>query len=315
MLRDYIIPAILLLCSSFSWFIGVNYFINEFYQLSWTFLLFALIFIGYIIITKNFSPGFIKDERTRYSFNKGIMIVSFVVGLFVLFRIWVEDTESLIVSYGILAAGIAIAIQDVFRNFVGGIIIAAMSVYRVGDRVEIGGTFGDVMDIGLMSTTMMELSDWDSGEQPTGRISVMPNSFVISEVVYNYTKDHNFIWDEITIPLTYDSDWKEAISDFLNIVRSETGDISLSAEKEIERLGEKYYLPKKVTEPFVYVKITDNWIELRLRYVTDAKNRRIQYDRLNRILAEKIFSSDKYSIGSENMEISGKQEIYLLKKS
>jgi len=309
MLRDYVVSILLITGSALLWLLGRNYYGDILFKLSWTLLSFAVVFICLKIITGKISKRIIRDQKTRYTFNKGIMILSIIVLILATIRIWVENTESLTISFGIIAAGVAIALQDLFRNFVGGIIIALSGVYRVGDRVEMGDDFGDVMDIGIMNTTLMELKEWVEGEQPTGRLSIIPNSIVITSTIHNYTKDHNFIWDEIMVPLTYESDWKSAIHEFLEMLKAETGELSIQADQEIDRLGEKYYLPKKVTEPSIYIRLTDNWIELHLRFVTDTRNRRITHDRLSRLIMEKISGSDKYEIASENMIVVGSHKV------
>lgn len=314
MLRDYLISVLLIICSALLWLLANRFYGDVLFKSSWTLLSLAVVFICYKIIAGNLARKVIKDKKTRYTFNKGILVLSIIVLAFAIVRIWVENTESLTISYGIIAAGVAIALQDFFRNFVGGIVIALTGVYRVGDRVEMGDSFGDVMDIGILNTTLMELKGWVEGEQPTGRLSIIPNSIVISGTIHNYTKDHNFIWDEIMIPLTYESDWKGAISEFLEMLKNETGELSTQADEEIERLGEKYYLPKKVTEPSIYVRITDNWIELHLRFVTDSRNRRITHDRLSRLIMEKVSGNEKYEIASENMIVFGDHKVRIIDK-
>lgn len=313
MLRNYIIPIVLFSASALFWFLNDYYQEQIYYQLFLSFLLTGILFVGYEIITGRITKKVIKDRKTQITFNKGIMVISAIIFLILIIQIWVENTESLVLSYGIIAAGVAIALQDLFRNFVGGIIIALTSVYKIGDRVEVEGSVGDIMDIGIMSTTMMEIKGWIAAEQPTGRLVIIPNSIVITDRIYNYTKDHNFIWDEITIPLTYDSDWKAAIYNIMEIVKKETGEMTEQAENEVERLGEKYYLPKKVTEPAVYVKLTDNWVELGIRYVSDSKSRRILSDLLNRKILEDISASDTYNIASETMDIAGKHTVEIIR--
>ncbi len=313
MLWNYIFSIILFSGSALFWFLN-NYFKEQiFFKIFLSLFLIGMILVGYEIITGRIAKKVIKDRKTQFTFNKGILIISAVIFLFLIIQIWVENTESLVISYGIIAAGLAIALQDLFRSFVGGIIIALTSIYKIGDRVEVGGTFGDIMDIGILNTTMMELKGWVDAEQPTGRLIIMPNSIVMSGSIYNYTKDHNFIWDEIRVPLTYESDWKTAINNFLDIVKSETEEMTKQAEIEVERLGEKYYLPKKVTDPAVYVKLTDNWVELGIRYVTDTKTRRILSDVLNRKILEDVAASKAYTIASETMEIQGRQKVEIIR--
>ncbi|HVP95063.1 MAG TPA: mechanosensitive ion channel family protein [Methanoregulaceae archaeon] len=216
----------------------------------------------------------ITDSKTRYSLNKAIGIFTAVIALVFVIRIWIPDTQSLIVALGIIGAGLAIGLQDVVRNFVGGIVIMSSNLFEVGDRIEVADERGDVMDIGLMNTTVMELGGWVNGDQPTGRITSIPNGKVIIGPVHNYTKDHSFLWDEIMIPVTYDSNWKKAKEIILEIVRYETRNVVLEAETEIDRIGEKYYLPKNIAKPALYITPTDNWIAFHIRYVTQVKDRR-----------------------------------------
>jgi small-conductance mechanosensitive channel len=273
----------------------------------------GVIFCTYKIVTEVIAKKVIKNRKTQFTFNKAILIISGAILLIFIIQIWVENTESLVISYGILAAGIAIALQDLFRNFVGGILIALTSIYKIGDRIEVEGSIGDIMDISILNTTMMEIKGWIDAEQPTGRLIIVPNAIVISGKIFNYTKDHNFIWDEIRVSLTYESDWKAAINSFLEIVTTETREITMQAEAEVERLGEKYYLPKKVTEPSVYVKLKDNRVELSIRYVADTKTRRIQSDILHRKILDDIAVAKNYAIASATMEVQGRHTVELLK--
>ena len=182
--------------------------------------------------------------------------------------------------------------------------IIISSMYRIGDRIAIDNNFGDVMDIGVLGTTLMEIRGWVSGDQPSGRLLIIPNGLVINHAVYNYTRDHSFVWDEISIPLTYDSDWKRAKDRVLSIIIAETAATTMQADAEIERIGEKYYLPKKVVDPSAYISLTDNWITLDVRYVTDARNRRILHSRLSELVLSALEKEDTITISSTTMTVT-----------
>jgi small-conductance mechanosensitive channel len=260
--------------------------------------LFFTIVIGMVVVRT------ITDPKTRYTAKKAISVLSVVFIIAVCLRIWVTDPSALIVSYGIIAAALAFALQDVLRNFVGGLLIIISSIYRVGDRISIDNNFGDVMDIGIMNTTLMEIRGWVSGDQPSGRILFIPNGLVITHPLYNYTRDHSFVWDEISIPLTYDSDWKRAKDLVLGIVTRETAAMTKEADTEVEQLGETYYLPRKVVEPSAYITLTDNWITLEVRYVTDARTRRILRSRLHELILTAIQAEDRISISSATVTVT-----------
>ncbi|WML67626.1 MAG: hypothetical protein METHP_01169 [Methanoregula sp. SKADARSKE-2] len=131
-----------------------------------------------------------------------------------------------------------------------------------------------------MTTTLFETGGWVGGDQPSGRVTLIPNGKVITQQVHNYTKDHSFIWDELTIPISYDSDWKQAREIILEIIRREAAENTKQAETEIDRLGEKYYFPGKNLEPSVYITPTDNGITFSIRYVTPVMDRRINRNRM-----------------------------------
>ncbi|HPH34210.1 MAG TPA: mechanosensitive ion channel family protein, partial [Methanoregulaceae archaeon] len=180
--------------------------------------------------------------------------------------------------------------------------------YRVGDRISIDEKFGDVMDIGILNTTMMEIRGWVSGDQPSGRLVMVPNGLVMNHSFFNYTRDHSFVWDEIAIPLTYESDWRRAKEIVLSIIKKETDEMTEQAEVEIEKIGEKYYLPRKVVEPSVYITLTDNWITLDARYVADARNRRILRSRLNELILSAIEKEERITIASETVTVTSIQK-------
>jgi small-conductance mechanosensitive channel len=247
----------------------------------------------------------IKDAKMRYSFRKAVSVFYIVAVAAVAVRIWIDDPQSLLVAYGIIAAGIAISLQDFFKNFVGSIVIFLGAAYTVGDRIAIGKTAGDVIDIGLMSTTLMEILEWVGGDQPTGRMAIVPNGRILTEAVINYTRDYNFIWDEITVPITYKSDVSAAIDLFLGIAREETRESAVLAEREIAAAGGKYYLLQRGFEPTVFTTLTDNWVSLTLRYVTAVRERRAVRDRISRRILTGIAASDAMEVGSSTMTRSG----------
>jgi small-conductance mechanosensitive channel len=233
--------------------------------------------------------------------------LSAAVAIAIILHVWFPDTQSLVVAVGVISAGIVIALQDVFRNFAGGILILTGNLYYVGDRIEIGGETGDVMDIGIMNTTMMELRRWISSDQATGRITSIPNGKVITTQVHNYTKDHSFLWDEIMIPITYSSNWKKAKEVMLDIVTRETADIIKEAEAEIDKLGETYYLPRRMVEPAVYLTPTDNWISFHIRYVIRVKERRASRTRISEMILEKVQEYPDITISSTTTTITLEQ--------
>ncbi len=271
----------------------------------------ALIHLLFKIVLEDLLIKRITVSKTRYSFKKTLSIIYLVVLVAVVINIWIENTQSLLISYGIVAAGIAVALQDLFKNFVGGVIIFVTGTYRVGDRIEIDSKKGDVIDIDILYTTLMEIGGWMSGDQATGRLTIIPNGFILAGSVNNYTKDHPFLWDDISIPITYDSDWRKAVAKILSIVRRETEEVGSEAEKSLSSLEEKYFLSRKVVEPAVFITLTDNWINFNIRYMTLARERRTIKNKLSRLILEEIETSDEIRLASTTIDIIGFPEVRL----
>jgi small-conductance mechanosensitive channel len=149
----------------------------------------------------------------------------------------------------------------------------------------------------------MEIRNWVDGDQPTGRLTVVPNGKVSRAIVHNYTKDHEFIWDEIVIPITYTSDWEDAIKRIQAIIQKKQAPLSKKVKKQIENLSKRYYIENRVIEPGVFVKLTDNWIELHIRYITDTTTRRVTQSEVSAEILREIQNSEGISIASSTMRI------------
>lgn len=133
---------------------------------------------------------------------------------------------------------------------------------------------GDVLDINFFYTALMEIQEWVDGDQYTGRLIQIPNGFILNRTVKNYTKDFSFIWDEIYLMLTYDSNWKKGMEIATKIVHETVVPFEATAKNELVKMGGKYFIDQSDVEEKAYLKLTDNWIDLRLRYVVDPRKRR-----------------------------------------
>jgi small-conductance mechanosensitive channel len=315
MIKKVVSLVTLVIITGAFWFAQFQY-PNDYLEKGfYTFLAVTILYFVFKSVVEEIVVRNIKEAKARYSFRKTVSILYIVGIVLALIRIWVVQTQTLLVSYGLIAAGIAIALQDFFKNFVGGILIFVTGIYRVGDRIELNAKIGDVIDIGILYTTLLELREWVAGDQATGRLTVMPNGFVLGGIVNNYTKDNNFIWDELELPITYDSDWHEAASTIRRIIAAETKTMADEAEKEILKLGEKYYLTIRAVEPEIYLTLTDNWITFHIRYITDVRRRRVIRNKLGQLILEEIRKSDKVKIASATVDIVGFPELRLKQTS
>src|SRR4030043_1344017 len=194
MKRRLINVSVLVVISAVLFFFQLQYPSNYLTKAFYTALAILLIYTIIKVVFEQLIAKQIKEQKTRYSMRRISSMISLLAFIAVAIAIWVDNLQALLVSYGILAAGAAVALQDLFKNLAGGVVIFLTGTYKVGDRIEVEGKIGDVIDIGIFYTTLLETNEWVKGDQATGRLSIIPNNYVLSGVVNNYTRDHPYIW-------------------------------------------------------------------------------------------------------------------------
>ncbi|MDY6789569.1 MAG: mechanosensitive ion channel family protein [Candidatus Nanohaloarchaea archaeon] len=287
------------------WFAQSYYSSSGLLRSYYTVLALTVLYLVFKLFLEELVSDRISNEKSKYVFRKAMSIVYIAVFLAIAFRIWIKDPQPLLVAYGLVGAGVAFALQDVLKNFVGGIILFLRRTYQVGDRIEVEDIAGDVIDIGLFYTSLLEIQGWVEGDQATGRVVTLPNGKVLNGLIKNYTENNSFIWDEIKIPITYDSDWRKARETMLDIAREQTGKESSKAENELSEMRGLYYVSGKDTDPKVYMELTDNWVLLHLRFVADVNERRVIHNSLSRRIQEEFESLDDVEIASATFDIVG----------
>lgn len=253
---------------------------------------------------KKYLTRFITDGQSRYYVRKFITFAGYIIGLLLLFSAFSKQMRNITVIIGIAGAGIAFALQEVIASIAGWLAVTFSSFYKVGDRVQLGGITGDVIDIGMLRTTVMECGEWIKSDLYTGRIVRIANSFVFKEPLFNYSGDFPFLWDEIQIPIKYGSDHNMA-REIINRVANEVDVQQVSSANEWWRkMVNKYAIKDARTEPAVTLVLNDNWMEFTVRYVVDYKKRRVTKDMIfSRILDEFAKTDGKVAIASTTINI------------
>lgn len=241
----------------------------------------------------------ISDNSLRYSAGKFVGVFGYAV-LGIVIAIELSGRFSgLTVAIGAASAGVAFALQESIASFAGWLAVAFGSSYKVGDRVQLGGIRGDVIDIGFLRTTIMECGAWVQADLYNGRIVRIANSFVLKEPVYNYSGEFSFLWDEIVVPIKYGSDYKQAKAILLSAAVAEVGNYAEGARSQWQQLVRSYRIEDAQIEPVVTMTANDNWVELTLRYIVDYRKRRSTKDALfSRILEGIEASAGRVSIAS-----------------
>lgn len=240
----------------------------------------ATIFIGIAVIwlivkaiQKNLFSK-IKDNDNRYRAKKFGSYMGFFLTILLVIIVFSDRIGGLTVAFGVAGAGIAFALQEVIASFAGWLAIMFGGFYKTGDRVQLGGIKGDVMDIGVLRTTIMETGQWVDGDLYNGRIVLITNSFVFKEPVFNYSGDFPFLWDEIKVPIQYGSNYEKAKQIIENVGINVAGDLTQQSREKWNDLQSKFRLEDAQTEPMVSIIANDNWVEYTLRYVVNFKKRR-----------------------------------------
>lgn len=243
-----------------------------------------------------------RNERIRRSnaFSTILLVLS-VVFIVILWSRLLQHTGTFL---GILGAGLAVALREPLLSIAGRIAILAGHMFNVGDRIQINKLSGDVIEVGFFYTRMMEIGNWIKADQATGRILQMPNSMVFGTPIFNYTQNFSYIWDEIKLPITYASNLELTTEILTDVGKQYTEEFMHAAEQQLEQMRRSFLIPAVDLKPHVFLKVTDNWLELSLRYITDPKKRRIATNYLFTELFKRIREHNDIQIASSTMDLT-----------
>jgi small-conductance mechanosensitive channel len=252
----------------------------------------------------HWASRFVKDAQARYRIRKVSALISYLVIIFFLAVVFKDRLGGLAIALGVAGVGIAFALQEVITSVAGWAAINFANFYKTGDRIQLGGIKGDVIDIGILRTTLMELGEWVKSDLYTGRIVRIANSFVFKEPVFNYSGDFPFLWDEIIVPVTYGSDHRLAREILEKVIQTVIEEYSAYAKRAWKNIVKKYLVEEAMIDPMVTLVCTDNWIEFTVRYITDFKLRRSTKNRLfSLILDEFQATGGRVKIASTTMQL------------
>ena len=265
-------------------------------------ILAIVIFIGFLrrVVKKR-----IDNVSVRYKAQKGVEIFGYVlIALLILMAITVESIKDYTIIIGLFTAGITFTLQELILSIAGSFYIFFVKVYKPGDRIEINGIKGDVIDIDSIYTTLMEIGEWVSSDNYSGRIVKISNAFVFKGPIKNYSMDFPFVWDELNILITYDSDVALAKKLVLEKATDFLSEYTKNSMVKWEELVEHYYIENAKIAPTLAISPTDNWIAINLRYITDYKLRRItKHELFEQIVQTLMATDDKVKLASTTLQL------------
>ena len=238
----------------------------------------TLMAIFFIIIMRRAVMGVfvlrLEDMKLRYNWSRVVSYTSAGFGIIIVGQIWLDGIGSIVTYLGLLSAGIAIALKDPITNITGWLFILWNRPLETGDRIQLGNHSGDVIDINFFNFTVMEIGNWVDADQNTGRIIHIPNGKIFIETLANYGKGFEYIFNEIPVLITFESEWEKAKKILEKIAKDFGAHPTRAAEIEIKKASQKFLIQKQKLDPVVYTKVADSGVLLTVRYLCAPKNRR-----------------------------------------
>ncbi|MGE3507477.1 MAG: mechanosensitive ion channel family protein [Vicinamibacterales bacterium] len=296
-------------------FVGANAETGQKLLLTVAFVVGILLLRALIVGVAHVVTGRHRNERAMFWTRQGASIAAALLSLVALLSIWFDDPQRLTTGLGIFSAGLAFALQRVVTALAGYVVIMRGHTFTVGDRITMGGVRGDVIALTFTQTKIMEMGQppavqgadpamWVRSRQFTGRIVTVTNDKVFDEPVYNYTREFPFIWEEITIPIPYRADRARAEAILLECVAKESDALDRESAPVRRALERRYFINVADLTPRVFYRLTDNWLELTVRFVVGEHGIRPVKDAIAREILQK-FEQASIEIASATYEIVG----------
>jgi small-conductance mechanosensitive channel len=233
----------------------------------------AVLVVGRWLVLRTVHRRF-EEAWVGYRARKVATYTATIVGAVVLAWIWIDAFNDLPTFLGLASAGVAIALADVLKNLAGWVYIWSRRPFRVGDRVEVDGTKGDVVDIRLFRFSLMEVGNWVQAQQSTGRLIHVPNGILFTNQVANYTEGFEYIWHEIPILVTFESDRQRARDIVQQAVREHSPNVEREAGARIRETARLYHIKIGTLTPIVYLSVEDSGVLFTARFLVDARRQR-----------------------------------------
>ena len=236
----------------------------------------AALFLLAWILGRGASRAF-EDPQQSYNARRLIRTAVWIAWLVSLVLIWRPLGGNLAPALGLATAGFAFAMQEVIGAIAGWFNITFGSIFRVGDRIQMAGVHGDVIDISLLKTRLMEVGSaggntWVQGNQYTGRVVTVSNKSSFTEPVYNYSSYFEYIWEELEVAVPHHGDWKTASLILEREARRQSE--SDGARQAMADVRRRFPVPAAEVEPRVFASADEGYMRLAVRFVVPIRSAR-----------------------------------------
>lgn len=245
------------------------------------------------------------DTEVIYRARKIASYIATIVIFITLGFLWIDAFENLATFLGLLSAGIAIALSDLLKNMAGWAYILTRRPLSVGDRIEVDGTVGDVVDVRLFRFSLMEVGHWVDAEQSTGRLVHVPNGIVFTNKLANYTEGFSHIWEDLPVLITFESDYELAEQIIRRVLAEKAPDVEASAGAKIRQTARTYQIRVGTLTPTVYLSVRDSGVLLTARYLVEVRSRRGVSQAIWRAILEAFGQEEKIDLAYPTYRIVG----------
>jgi len=218
----------------------------------------------------------IENKPARYNLTRVLNLLTFLAMVIIALTVVSANWYTALVSLGVLSLILGFALQTPITSLIGWVYLLIRQPYKVGDRIEIGGARGDVIDVSYLDTTLWEFGGpYLSTQHPSGRIIKFPNSLALNETVYNYSWPlFPYVWNEIKFNIAYDSDLEFVARTMKEVVEEELGEQMMGLVGVYRDLLRQTPVDElQIQErPVVHFRPSDNtWLEAIVRYLVHPK--------------------------------------------
>lgn len=275
---------------------------------------------GALWVIRRLLGGEVADPK-RFWARQGVQLFAAIVMVLGIVSIWITPQTDLTTGVGLVSAGLAFALQQVILSLAAYFVILRGDMFGVGDRITLGGVRGDVVKLGFLKTTIMEMGQppsvsatdpavWVNSRQYTGRLVTVTNGAIFNEPVYNYTRDFPYIWEEVVLPVDYDVDRDRVEAILLTAARDYAVVDDPAAELAMAQMHSRYALADASLNPAVFWRLTDNWLEMSVRFLVGARGVREVKDLISRQVLGELGAAG-IGLASATYRIVGVPDLHL----
>jgi small-conductance mechanosensitive channel len=243
----------------------------------WILLIVVLVYFASLLVNRLFRQA--APEKKHLLTLRGVIRFSLqAVGVLVIAFVILGVPNQMPTILGLAGAGLTVALKDFIVGFFGWFVLMGKNGIRVGDWVEINGVVGEVIEIGLLRTVLLETGNWTDTGHPTGRKVAFVNSFAIEGHYFNFSTTGQWLWDELQVEVGQGANPYPLVEAIQRLVEEETRASAAQAEKEWQKSAG--YQKSLTVAPAIHLRPTAGGVEMQIRYITSANERYVTRSRL-----------------------------------